>query len=243
MTQQKYVVYGIHSVISALTSGRRKVFEVLYTNNTKHKIPEKFLSLARLSTDYEISKILEKKGKDINHQGLIAFCSPIIPKQLKDVNLTKENSLALILDNLTDVANIGAIIRSACAFNVNFIVYHKTNMPDVINNEIIIKNSCGGVEEVDLIPEANIGSAIERLKKNGYWIIGLDGSGKENLKSFANQNKDLKKFAIVVGSEGKGMRDLTKKLCDFLVKIEMSNKMESLNVSVATAIALYDLTK
>lgn len=239
MTSQKHLVYGVHSVISALNSGRRKVFEVLYTNSTKSKIPEKFMNLGRLSTDYEIQTILKKK--DINHQGLLAFCSPLLGKSLKDIKLAKERSVCLILDNLTDITNIGTIIRSSAAFNVDFILYHKTNMPDILNNEVIIKNSCGGIEEVDLVPEANIANAVATLKKNGYWIIGFAGSAKQDLKTFSHENKDLKKIAIVLGNEGKGMRDLTLKLCDFLVKIKMSEKMESLNVASAAAIAMYTL--
>ena len=239
MTVQKHLVYGIHPVISALNSNRRKVFEVLYTNSTKSKIPEKFMNLGRLSTDYEIQTILKKK--DVNHQGLLAFCSPLLPKTLKDVKLTKEKSVCLILDNLTDITNIGTIIRSGAAFNIDFIVYHKTNMPDILNNEVIIKNSCGGIEEVDLVPEANIANAVTTLKKNGYWIIGFAGGANQDLKTFSSANKDIKKIAIILGSEGKGMRDLTLKLCDFLIKIQISEKIESLNVASAAAIAMYEL--
>ena len=84
------LVYGTHAVLSVLNLESRKVYEILYTNNTKSKIPAKFLNIARLSTDYEINKVLEKKGKNLNHQGLLAFCSEIIPKKLKEVNLKKQ---------------------------------------------------------------------------------------------------------------------------------------------------------
>jgi 23S rRNA (guanosine2251-2'-O)-methyltransferase len=236
----KTLIYGIHSVLSVLKLGSRKVYEILYTNKTKEKIPEKFLSIARLSSDYEISKLLEKKGKDINHQGLLAFCSDIIPKTLKEVNLKKQKSVVVILDSLTDVTNIGTIIRSCSGFGVDFLLYHKTNMPDITKNEMIAKNACGGLEMLPIVAEANLANAITTLKKNDYWIVGFDGSGKQDLKEFGRKNPP-EKLAIILGSEGKGMRDLTMKSCDFIVKINIKEQMESLNVASATAIALYEL--
>jgi 23S rRNA (guanosine2251-2'-O)-methyltransferase len=235
----KTLIYGTHSVLSVLTLGSRKVYEILYTNKTKSKIPEKFLPISRLSTDYEISKILEKKGKNINHQGLLAFCSDVIVKSLKDVNLKKEKSVVIILDSLTDITNIGTIIRSCAGFGVDFLLYHKTNMPDITKNEVIAKNACGGLEVLPIVAEANLANAIANLKKNGYWIVGFDGSGKEDLKQFARNNPP-KKLAIILGNEGRGMRDLTTKSCDFVVKINIKEQMESLNVASATAIALYE---
>lgn len=240
--KQKVLIYGTHAVLGALLYGNRTVYEVLVTNKSSSKIPEKFKNITRLSTDYEISKILEKKGRDINHQGLLAFCSDIITKSLKDVNLEKERSTVIILDSLTDVTNIGNIIRSACAFNVDFLLYHKTNMPDIAKNDIVIKGSSGGIEHLSIIAENNLVNAINTLKKNGYWIIGFEGSSKEDLKTFKQKNGDIKKKAIVVGSEGTGMRDLTTKSCDFLVRINISKNMESLNVASAATIALYELS-
>lgn len=238
--KQKVLIYGTHSVLSVLSSKRRTVYEILYTNNTKAKIPEKFLNIARLSSDYEISKILEKQGK-VNHQGLLAFCSGILPKTLKDVNLKKEKSVVLVLDSLTDVTNIGTIIRSCVAFNVDFILYHKTNMPEITTNEVVAKNACGGLESIDVITESNLANSIANLKKNNYWVIGFEGEANLSLKDFTKKHGKFEKFAIIVGSEGKGMRDLTSKLCDFTVKIPISSNMESLNVASATAIALYEL--
>jgi 23S rRNA (guanosine2251-2'-O)-methyltransferase len=234
------LVYGTHAVLSVLNLGSRKVYEILYTNNTKDKIPPKFLNIARLSTDYEINKILEKKGKNLNHQGLLAFCSEVITKSLKEVNLKKEKSLVLILDSLTDVTNIGTIIRCSAGFGVDFLLYHKTNMPEITKNEVIAKNACGGLEMVPIVVESNLANAITMLKKNNYWILGLDGTGGEDLKTFSNKN--LEKVALILGSEGKGMRDLTLKLCDFVARINISSKMESLNVASACAIALYELS-
>ena len=242
MSNTKALIYGIHPVLSALAMKTRTVYEILYTNNTKGKIPLEFLPIARLSSDYEISTILSRKGKDINHQGLLAFCSAILPKTLKEINLKKEKSIVLVLDSLTDVTNIGNIIRSCAAFNVDFLLYHKTNMPEITSNDVIAKNACGGLEATQIVVESNLAVSIKKLQDNNYWIVGFDGSAKQDLKEFRQKNTDLKKIAIIVGSEGKGMRDLTAKLCDFLVKINISPKMESLNVASATAIALYELS-
>jgi 23S rRNA (guanosine2251-2'-O)-methyltransferase len=242
MNINKTLIYGTHSVLSACLFGNRQIFEILVTNNTKSKIPSEFEKLTRLSTDYEISKILEKKGKDINHQGLLAFCSPIITKSLKNIDLAKEKSIAVMLDGLTDITNIGTIIRSCSAFNVDFLIYAKAGSPDIAGSEVIAKNACGGMESVQIVAESNLSNSVAILKKNGYWIIGMDGSAKQSLKGFTKKNKDFHKICIIVGSEGKGMRALTAKLCDFLVKIEISKNMESLNVATATSIALYELT-
>lgn len=240
--KDKTLIYGTHAVLSAIKTKNRKIHEILATNTTKSKLPAEVAEITRLSTDYEISKILERRGKEINHQGLLAFCSGILPKTLKDMDLAKPLSIVVLLDSLTDITNIGTIVRSCAAFGVDFIVYHKKNMPDIANNEVVIKNSCGGIESVSVVAESNLANAIAALKKHNYWIIGFDLSGKETLRTFTKKNSDIKKFAIILGSESNGIRELTAKLCDFLVKIEISQNMESLNVASAAAIALYELS-
>lgn len=241
--KKRVIIYGRHAVEGALFSKAREIYEILAVSGIKFNIPAEFLPITRLSTDYEIAKILASKEKEAVHQGILAFCSPLRPKTLKDANLRKDKSLVVVLDSLTDITNIGSIIRSSCAFEADFVLYHKANMPDITSNDIIIKNSCGGIENVQIITESNLVNSLLILKKNGYWIVGMDGKGSQNLHDFTQKNFSIKKVALILGNEGKGMRELTRQVCDFLIKIEISPRMESLNVSSAAAIALYELSK
>ena len=143
----------------------------------------------------------------------------------------------LILDQILDPHNLGAIIRTAVAFGVENIII--TSYNSVKDTPVVAKTSVGLNEIVNLIEVVNLNNAIKDLKKIGYFIIGLDGEAKIEI----NKITDNKNLALVLGNEGRGIRDLVKKNCDELVKIPMSNAVESLNVSVASAIAIYELWK
>ncbi len=147
-------------------------------------------------------------------------------KDLQDVCI-------VILDELTDVHNVGAIIRSSVASGVSAVVISKHNQAPI--NETVVKTSAHTAHLMPVIP-SNVNEAIRTLKKNGFWIHGLFMDGKENL-----WQSDLKgKVAIVVGSEGDGIHDATKKLCDYGIAIPMDARVESLNASVSAGIVLYE---
>lgn len=145
----------------------------------------------------------------------------------------KEHSCVVILDELTDVHNVGAIIRSSVAAGADAIVVGKHNQAPI--NETVARTSANTVGMIPII-EMNVNDAIRTLKDYKYWVHGLFMQGGSTLWS-----SDLTgKVAIVVGSEGEGINDLTKKLCDFSLSIPMDKKVESLNASVSAAIALYE---
>ena len=142
-----------------------------------------------------------------------------------------------MLDQVTDPHNIGAILRSAAAFEAAAVILPDANAPE--ESGTLAKSACGGLEIVPLIRVPNLVRAIETLKKVGFWVIGLDGSAKKTMA----QDKLPAKTVFILGSEGDGLRRLTAENCDYMLKLPISDKMESLNVSNAAAIALYEFNR
>lgn len=173
------------------------------------------------------------------HQGVAIRVLPIEKLHLDWLlHLQKKGrSIVLILDQITDPHNVGAILRTAAAFNVDAVIM--TNRNSVRESGVVAKAAAGALESVPIIEVANLVEAIKSLKKVNYWIFGMDGGAAEHVSVLA----DYDKVAIVLGSEGEGMRNLVTKNCDLIVKIPMSEKMESLNVSNACAIALFSAIK
>lgn len=240
---------GKHVIFSALLKNRRKIYSILATKNSFPDL-EKFLAknstlqnlkhLVQIVENEKISKIL---GDNQVHQGLAIKCSKLPIKNQNQLleelyNLEEDNlPTLLLLDQLSDPHNIGAIIRSAVSFGVEKIVFCEHNSPK--ENSIIAKSSAGCIELIDLIVVTNFNNLIEKLKKINYWTIGLAGEGK----TLIDQVPDYKNIALIVGSEGDGLRNLVKKNCDILAKIPINDDVESLNASVATSIALYELSR
>lgn len=235
-------IYGKHPILLALKYNKRKIFKI-YTSNKSEL--EEYLkrekikvqnNIIEFKNNNEISKIIKD---DVNHQGYLAIVSnhfnydfdEFLTKECKDKNNLPK---LLILDQLTDPHNIGAIIRSAVAFGVKYIITTERNTPK--DSGIIVKSSAGMSEIVNIIEVVNINNTIEKLKKIGYFVVGMAGEAKRNIKDLKGDS-----YCLIVGNEGKGIRQLVKKNCDILCKIEMENNVESLNVSVATAIGCYQL--
>lgn len=243
----RVLLYGKHPVLSAIAHKRRKFYQLLITKNNEAEF-KKFLAEKNIKFDNNLIKLVDNNYlnnllPDATHQGFALDASLIenIPEENffdKIKKFDKENlPTILILDELTDPHNIGAIIRSAVAFGVKNIVITERNFSSA--GAIIAKSSSGMVELVDLILAHNLNNFLGNLKKIGYWSVGLDGEAKTTI----DKAKDYKPLALVLGSEGTGIRRLVKSNCDLLVKIAMNNEVESLNVSNAAAIALYECTK
>lgn len=184
---------------------------------------------------------LDQKAVTNNHQGVVALALDFKKHSLDDIldilSEKQKDPLLLILDHIQDPHNFGAIIRTAYAAGVDAIIYPKDRACKV--TATVDKVSTGAVEYMKLVEVVNINRVIDDLKERYYWIAGADMDGK---KSYYKQ--DYKgKFALVVGNEGSGLNRLTKKKCDFLVKIPMSNEFSSLNVSVATGIILFEIKR
>ncbi|MCF8463180.1 MAG: 23S rRNA (guanosine(2251)-2'-O)-methyltransferase RlmB [Rickettsiaceae bacterium] len=219
-----YNIYGLHASLAALNNPSREIKQIACT-------PHSFNEHKELITKFNHRILSEKDLQDLaktsHHQGLVVTAAPVMQQELNDLdNVTK----IVILDQITDPQNFGAILRSAAAFEFDVIIIPKNN--SVEENATVAKTSSGGLELVKIVQVVNISRTIEDLKKLGFWVMGLDINTKDTIHNLP----DLKKIVAIIGSEGNGIRPLVKNNCDFLVKIPMSTKMESLNASNAAAI-------
>ena len=230
--KNSYYMYGKHPVLSALHNPNRVIHKVWCTENIylhNKKIINNFPY--EIVSDSHLNKLLSNNF--ITHQGIVAQVKSIYLNNLNIIDLNKPNCKIVILDQITDPQNIGSIIRSAVAFNIDAILLPQDNSPD--ESATISKASAGTIENIPIIKIVNIKNIIDFLKKQNFWIIGLDvqGTDKINNKLFNG------KIAIILGAEGSGMRKLTKENCDFLIKIPINDKVESLNVANAASIIFY----
>ena len=239
---QEYWMYGYHAVAAALSSNSRVKTELLITAETHKRLKsDKITNIpsglkVSISQKNEIEHVL---GKGFNHQGL---CLKVEKKRklniedfLKSQNSDKSN--IVILDQLEDTQNVGAIFRSALAFNIDGIIL--TENQSVGENHFMAKTACGGIDKVSFTTVSNLSTTLRALKDDGYWVYGLDVNSDKTIT-----NTDFaKKSVFIFGSESDGMRHLTKSLCDEIVKIEINNNLESLNVSNSAAILFFNLNK
>lgn len=230
-TKNTYLIYGRHAVESAIQNPNRKIEEIYCTKRDFDQVKRKANGIR--------VRIIEKDGfkkllPNLPSQDIAALVHPI-----KQFHVPGNASKLVILDKITDPQNLGSIMRSAAAFDIDGVIYSKDG--GVSESGTVAKAASGALEIVPLIEITNINNTIKELKKDGFWIIGLDGNAKE----YINSNHKLfdGKVAIIMGSEGKGLRELVCKNCDLLVKIPISKNMESLNVSNAAAIAMYEMGK
>ena len=242
MNKNKIWIYGKHACIAALQNKNRECYEMLVTENiTKNnseitKISElckqRNINLKTVNLNY-INSVLPHNS---NHQGIALKASTINPITIEEIlNGSTTNSTIILLDQITDIHNVGAIMRSAVCFNVDAIILPYHNSPS--ENCGMSKTSSGAIDMIPIAYVINLVSTIKLFKNAGYWCYGFDAKEGELLHKTKFDNKKL----IIFGSEDKGMRKLTKENCDFLLKIATSNKIDSLNVSNAAAVALYSI--
>ena len=175
---------------------------------------------------------------DAPHQGLVLEVRPLPGQSIEDMQpLEGRKNIILMLDQVTDPQNVGACLRSAAAFGARALITQDRNSP--MESGALARASAGGLEVTPWLRVANLAQTLEALREMGYWHVGLDGSTKQTLKQVSLGDN----IVIVMGSEGKGLRPLVQKSCDMIAKIPMSGPIESLNVSNAAAIALYQLTQ
>ena len=230
-TKNQFWIFGTHAVNEALANSARIKHSLMITKNADHSlaIPK---NLPRETVTKE--KLDALLGKDAVHQGVALLVSPLDDL---DISYVFDKNTVIILDQVTDPHNIGAILRSAAAFAADAVIMPEDN--SCKENGTLAKTSCGALEKVPLIRVPNLARALEQLKQNGFWCIGFDGESQNELKDFRFSGKN----AVIMGAEGQGMRRLTKEKCDVILRISMSNAMESLNVSNAAAIVLYEAYK
>lgn len=235
-------LYGRHPVMAAINNPKRKINKIFCTKENAEEI-KKALGIAKRNIPISIvdRKELDKMlARDAVHQGFAMQCHELENYTLDEIcHLAEEqqNCHILILDQVTDPQNIGAIIRSCVAFDTLALVMQDKNSPT--ENGTMAKASAGMIEQLPICRVTNLSRAICQLKDYGFWVIGMDGYATTYI---ADINK-TGKIAIVMGSEGKGMRRLVEENCDTSVKLPISPTVESLNVSTAAAITLYEINK
>ena len=222
-------LFGHHAVKAALAAKKRQFQQLLVTKQNE----QEYKQLAQQS-GVRMQTVDRKKLDNMSqqpHQGVALEASNLPQTHLKDLY---DTDLLLALDQVTDPHNVGACLRSANAFGCGAMLLPNTHSPK--DSPIIAKAAAGALEQTPLVAVSNLAQALENLKKEGFWVVGLDGQTEQTLAS-----TDLGgKIVLVMGSEGEGLRDLVKKKCDFIAKLPMQGMVESLNVSVAAGIALYE---
>lgn len=225
-------LYGLHPIEMALQNPNRKILEIRHCKPISLSIP-KGIPTQLVSKD-QIDAVV---GRDAVHQGIIARVQPLSTYTIEDLIADTQNSdsaLVILLDQVSDPHNIGAMMRSGTAFNASALIVPDAGAPQ--ESGTLAKSASGALETLPIIRVVNLVRAMDQLKKAGFWCVGMDGHAKASIL----KQKLPAKCALIMGSEGDGMRRLTLENCDYLTKLPMSDKMESLNVSNACAIALYE---
>ena len=227
------ILYGWHPVFEALRNGRRRLHRLLATENAERRLREE---LPKLPIEPEIvrpdaiNRLLEP---DSVHQGLYLEADPLPAPTLETL---APDALVVVLDQITDPHNVGAIVRSAAAFGVDAIVTTARHSPAATG--VLAKSASGGLEHVPFLMARNLADALVELGERGFQRIGLDSTGPARLGAIAVRRP----LALVLGSEGKGLRQRVRESCDALARLDMPGAIKSLNVSNAAAIALYAMT-
>ncbi len=234
-------IFGFHSIEAMLNSNPELILNVFVQNSRRDRRMQNLLTkldiqkINYLSTD---KNMLDRLAKGELHHGVLAeIALPTLPGQDKLIEHIKHSSinpLILILDSIQDPRNLGACLRSANAAGADCVVANKDRSAPI--NALVHKTSAGAINQTKIFQVTNLARTIRELQKNGIWVLGLDGLSRNSLYK-ANLCEPI---ALVMGSEGKGLRKLIKTSCDELVSIPMMGSVESLNVSVATGIALFE---
>ena len=236
-SKETHIIFGLHSSLSAITNKNRSIKKIILTEEVLGKNKKIFESITNVEKKILNRKQIESLTGVKIHQGIVVYADSLPVKAISDIG--NEEDLVIILDSLNDPQNVGSIIRTAYAFGVTTIIYSKHNSFEI--TPFLIKSASGAFENVKLIEVTNLNKTIDFLKKNNFWMVGLDSKSEIEISSVP---KDLKK-AVVFGSENKGIKKLILDNCDFRVKVNIKKDklIDSLNVSNAAAITLFEFRK
>ena len=239
MPQQKSVdrlwLYGHHAVRAALANPHRTVKRIVLTERAQREFSQPLLARVRteIVTPDAVARLLPQGAV---HQGVALSCNPLPGRDLEDVLSKRQSSrrIVLILDQISDPQNVGAVLRTAAAFDVSAVVVQDRNAPP--ESGALAKAASGALDAIPYVRTVNLARTVELLADAQFWRVSLAGDGDVPL-SQAVGNTDV---ALVLGSEGSGIRRLVRERCDTSAYIPIGRGMESLNVSAAAAIALYE---
>ncbi len=241
MYKSSFFIIGQHAVIEALRNPKRKVLRIFLTEESKKNIhkksPNKNL-LNDVKVYFKTKKELDKYStrENLQHQGYVAEIEHLQKPILKEYIKEKNEMTLICLDGVTDPRNIGSLIRSAASFNIDGVIIKERNFPS--ESKLLYKAASGAIEYINIFEVSNINSTLKNLKDKNFWVYGFDGNGKKDFTDIEWKGNNV----LLFGSEGSGMHKHTSKYADFLVKIEISEKIESLNISNSAAIVFHHLS-
>ncbi len=227
------ILYGWHTVAAALANPRRTIRKITATENAARRLTEEGLTLPVTPEVVRPDAIDARLTPDAVHNGLLVEADPLPALGIEDV---EAEGIVLVLDQLTDPHNVGAILRSAAAFGVGAVITTARHSPEATG--VLAKSASGALDIIPMVTVPNLARAIDALKERGFLTVGLDSDGETELGD-ATLRAPL---ALVLGAEGKGMRQLTRETCDIRARLDMPGAIKSLNVSNAAAVALYAVT-
>lgn len=230
-----YWLYGTHAVTAALANPQRRIRRLVGTAQALAGMPRGDARAKLLPEAMDMKALDQLLGSQSVHQGIAVQVEPLPLGMLEDVlHILTPSGPLLVLDQVSDPHNVGAILRSAAAFGAVGVLTPKDHSAP--ESAVMAKAASGALDLVPRISVTNLAAALRELKDAGWWITGLSGDAKSTIADIRFDGKTV----LVLGAEGKGMRRLTADLCDHLVRLPMRDAMESLNVSNAAAIALYE---
>ena len=224
------ILYGWHTVAAALANPQRQIRKLWLTENAARRLADDKIETRVTPEIVRPSLIDQRLGPDAVHQGLLAEADPL---PSPDIDTLAQEGIVLVLDQITDPHNVGAIMRSAAAFAVKAIVTTARHSPEATG--VLAKSASGALELVPLLTVQNLARALNELNDQGFMTVGLDSQGGENLGAITLRQP----LALVLGAEGKGLRQLTRETCSVVARLDMPGEIKSLNVSNAAVLALY----
>ena len=241
MKKSTFLIVGKHSVTEALKNPNRKVLKIFLTEESKKTLnKENYNSnlLKNTKIFYKTKKELDRlcSKEEISHQNLIAEVEHLENINLKEyINLkgTKVNITLVALEEVTDPRNIGSIIRSATSFNINGLIVKERSFPS--ESKLLYKSASGCIEHIHIFEVSNISTTLKYLRTKNFWICGFDKSGNKDFTKHDWSGNNI----ILFGSEGYGLKYQTLKNSDFLLKIKINEKIESLNISNSAAVVFH----
>jgi len=238
MEKRSFFIVGKHAVIEALKNPNRQVKRVFLTEESKkiiHRSSPKKDLLKSIKIHFKNKKELDNYSKkdQIMHQGFVAEVEHLENIELKDYIKNRKNFTFACLDEVTDPRNIGSIIRSAASFDIDGIIVKDRHFPD--ESKIMYKSASGCVEHTNIFKVSNINTTLKYLREKNFWIYGFDSKSQKDFTKI----KWSGNIVLLFGSEGYGISKHTEKYSDFLVKININNKIESLNISNCASIVFH----
>ena len=224
------ILYGWHSVTMALQNPARRIRKLTLTENAAKRLADENIETSvtpEIVRPQEIDRLL---SPDAVHQGLLAEADAL---PSPDIETLDQEGMVLVLDQITDPHNVGAILRSAAAFAVKAIVTTARHSPEATG--VLAKAASGALELVPMVTVQNLARALTALNERGFQTVGLDSEGSEDLSDVALREP----LALVLGAEGKGLRQLTRETCSVVARLDMPGEIKSLNVSNAAVLSLY----